>query len=131
MTRYKASLQRMRSILPPHTCYTNRMNAIRRLPNHQSVCSPGCLPQPRLKEQDLLALSPLVRLLWGTLMNELLTTYDTNQGDGCKPVLLLIDEASKTAIPSLSEHAATVVGRGIYLWIAVQSLSQLEAAYGR
>src|SRR6266702_2561285 len=85
----------------------------------------------RWKEQDLLALSPLVRLLWGTLMNELLTTYDTHQGNGCKPVLLLIDEASKTAIPSLSEHAATVVGRGIYLWIAVQSLSQLEAAYGR
>jgi type IV secretion system protein VirD4 len=85
----------------------------------------------RWKEQDLLALAPLVRLLWGSLMNELLTTYDTNQGNSCKPVLLLIDEAGRTAIPSLADYATTVVGRGISLWVAVQSLSQLEAAYGR
>jgi hypothetical protein len=40
----------------------------------------------RWKEQDLLALSPLVRLLWGSLINELITTYDDNQGSGCRPV---------------------------------------------
>src|SRR6266567_3805456 len=85
----------------------------------------------RWKEQDLLALSPLVRLLWGTLISELITAYDANQGEGCKPVLLLIDEAGRTAIPSLADHATTVVGRGIYLWVAIQSLSQLEAVYGR
>src|SRR5437763_1270249 len=85
----------------------------------------------RWKEQDLLALSPLVRLLWGSLINELITTYDNNQGNGCQPVLLLIDEAGRTAIPSLADHATTVVGRGIYLWIAIQSLSQLEVVYGR
>src|SRR5437588_64913 len=85
----------------------------------------------RWKEQDLLALSPLVRLLWGSLINELLTTYDDTQGNGCQPVLLLIDEAGRTAIPSLADHATTVVGRGIYLWVAVQSLSQLEVVYGR
>ncbi len=85
----------------------------------------------RWKERDLLALSPLVRLLWGTLIDELITIYDDFQGNGCKPVLLLIDEASRTAIPALADHATTVVGRGIYLWIAIQSLSQLEAVYGR
>jgi len=85
----------------------------------------------RWKEQDLLALSPLVRLLWGSLINELITTYDDNQGQDCQPVLLLIDEAGRTAIPSLADHATTVVGRGISLWIAMQSLSQLEAAYGK
>src|SRR5207249_2234288 len=74
---------------------------------------------------------PLVRLLWGTLMNELITTHDTNQGRGCRPVLLLIDEAGRTAIPSLADQATTVVGRGIYLWIAIQSLSQLEVVYGK
>ncbi len=84
----------------------------------------------RWKEQDLLALSPLVRLVWGSLINELLTTYDDNQGNGCRPVLLLIDEAGRTAIPMLADHATTVVGRGISLWVAVQSLSQLEAVYG-
>jgi type IV secretion system protein VirD4 len=85
----------------------------------------------RWKEQKLLALAPLVRLLWGTLIDELLTIYDESQGEGCKPVLLLIDEAGRTAIPALADHATTVVGRGIYLWVAVQSLSQLEAVYGR
>jgi type IV secretion system protein VirD4 len=83
----------------------------------------------RWKEQDLLALSPLVRLVWGSLMNELITTYDTNQGKGCQPVLLLIDEAGRTAIPLLADHATTVVGRGIHMWIAIQSLSQLEVVY--
>jgi type IV secretion system protein VirD4 len=85
----------------------------------------------RWKEQDLLALSPLVRLLWGTLMNELTTSYDNKQGEGCRPVLLLIDEAGRTAIPMLADQATTVVGRGISLWIAIQSLSQLETVYGR
>src|SRR6266566_1826050 len=40
-------------------------------------------------------------------------------------------EAGGTAIPSLAEHATTVVGRGISLWVAIQSLSQLEAVYGK
>src|SRR5256886_8476204 len=65
----------------------------------------------RWKEQDLLSLSPLVRLLWGSLINELITTYDDNQGNRCQPVLLLIDEAGRTAIPSPADPAPTVVGR--------------------
>lgn len=85
----------------------------------------------RWPERDLLALSPLVRLLWGTLIDDLITTYDTENGENCHPVLFLIDEAGRTAIPSLSDHATTVAGRGISLWIAVQSLSQLETVYGR
>jgi type IV secretion system protein VirD4 len=85
----------------------------------------------RWSERDLLALSPLVRLMWGTLIDGLITTYDNAQGRNCQPVLLLIDEAGRTAIPSLADHATTVVGRGISLWIAVQSLAQLDAVYGR
>ncbi len=85
----------------------------------------------RWKEQSLLSLAPLVRLLWGSLIDELITTYDTTQGKGCQPVLILIDEAGRTAIPSLADHATTVVGRGIHLWIAIQSLSQLEVIYGK
>jgi type IV secretory pathway TraG/TraD family ATPase VirD4 len=85
----------------------------------------------RWKEQDLFALSPLVRLLWGSLIDELVTTYDAFAGRNCKPVLLLLDEAGRTAIPSLADHATTVVGWGISLWIAIQSLSQLDTVYGR
>ncbi len=83
----------------------------------------------RWPERDLLALSPLVRLLWGSLIDELITTYDRLEGKHCHPVLLLIDEAGRTAIPSLADHATTVVGRGVSLWIAIQSLSQLEAVF--
>src|SRR6266568_3509667 len=85
----------------------------------------------RWKEQDLLALSPLVRLLWGSLINELVAIYDSRAGNGCQPVMLLVDEAGRTAIPSLADHATTVVGRGISIWLAVQSLSQLEVVYGK
>ncbi len=85
----------------------------------------------RWPERDLLALSPLVRLVWGSLIDELITTYDQAEGKQCHPVLLLVDEAGRTAIPSLADHATTVVGRGLSLWIALQSLSQLEAVYGK
>jgi type IV secretory pathway TraG/TraD family ATPase VirD4 len=85
----------------------------------------------RWPERDLLALSPLVRLMWGTLIDGLITAYDQSLGNNCQPVLLLIDEAGRTAIPSLADHATTVVGRGISLWIAVQSLAQLDAVYGK
>ncbi len=85
----------------------------------------------RWREQDLLALSPLVRLLWGSLIDELVSVYDRRAGKDCQPVMLLIDEAGRTAIPSLADHATTVVGRGISMWLAVQSLSQLEVVYGK
>src|SRR5207302_2663635 len=85
----------------------------------------------RWREQDLLALSPLVRLLWGSLIDELVSTYDRRAGKGCQAVMLLIDEGGRTAIPSLADHATTVVGRGISIWLAVQSLSQLDVVYGR
>jgi type IV secretion system protein VirD4 len=85
----------------------------------------------RVPEIRLLALSPLIRLLFGSFLDDLTATYDKHQGQGCRPVLLLADEAGRTAIPSLSDHSTTVVGRHIYLWIAVQSLSQLENAYGK
>ena len=85
----------------------------------------------RWPEKDLLALSPLVRLLWGTLIDELITIYDKAQGNGCQPVLLLIDEAGRTAIPMLADHATTVAGRDITIAMFVQSLSQLETIYGK
>ena len=85
----------------------------------------------RWPEPDLLALSPLVRLVWDTLIYELISTYDRAGGVGCHPVLLLIDEAGRTGIPGLAEYATTVAGRGITLWLAIQSLSQLDGLYGK
>src|SRR5919198_4676947 len=71
-----------------------------------------------------------LRLLWGSLINELTQTYDQKEGRGCKPVLLLIDEGGITGIPNLHVSSSTLAGRGISLWLIVQSLSQLFATYG-
>jgi type IV secretion system protein VirD4 len=84
----------------------------------------------RLPEEDLVALSPLVRLIWGSLIEELIATYDKADGKGCQPVLLEIDEAGRAPIPSLAEHATTVVGRGISIDMSIQSLAQLRVEYG-
>jgi type IV secretion system protein VirD4 len=84
----------------------------------------------KLKEQDLLALSPLLRLFWTSIIDELTTTYDKQSGAGCKPVLLLIDEGGITGIPNLHVSSSTLAGRGISLWFIIQSLSQLSATYG-
>jgi type IV secretion system protein VirD4 len=85
----------------------------------------------RWPERDLHALSPIIRLVWKSLIDEMMDTYDNQNGEDCHPVLLLVDEAGRTAIPSLADHATTVNGRGISLWVAIQSLSQLDAVYGR
>jgi type IV secretion system protein VirD4 len=85
----------------------------------------------RWKEQDLLVLAPLVRLMWASLIDGLITTYDRQQGRNCRPVLLLIDEAGRTSIPSLADYSTTVVGRRVTLWLAIQSLAQLDVVYGK
>jgi len=85
----------------------------------------------RLTERDMRGLRPLLRLVWETLLNELVAHYDRVAGVGCHPVLLMLDEAARFAVPSLPDYAATVAGRGLSLWVAIQSLSQLDGVYGR
>jgi len=82
------------------------------------------------KEEDLLVLAPMIRLTWNTIIRRLITTYDTRKGEGCKPVLMLVDEAANPPIPALAQYAATAVGRRIYFQIYIQSLAQLDAEYG-
>jgi type IV secretion system protein VirD4 len=89
----------------------------------------------RLPEAELPALAPVVRLVFQTLIHDMQTTYDnrpgrTGQEKGCYPVLLLLDEAGRVAIPKLYEYATTVVGRQISLWVAIQSIKQLNI-YGQ
>jgi type IV secretion system protein VirD4 len=82
-------------------------------------------------EEDLLALAPLVRLMVGSLINGMIKAARTMGESNCKPVLVLADEAGRTAIPSLAEHATTVVSKNISLWVSMQDLSQLETNYGK
>jgi len=85
----------------------------------------------RWPELHLLALTPLIRLIWSSIIDEIASTYDSRRDKrNCRPVLMLLDEAARTPIPALPEYSATVAGRGITLWIAIQSLSQLDSIYG-
>ncbi len=83
----------------------------------------------RLPEADLEALAPVVRLITQTIIHHAITTYDKRKGEGCYPMLLLLDEAGRVKIPYLYDYATTVVGRQISLWVAIQSIKQLEV-YG-
>jgi type IV secretory pathway TraG/TraD family ATPase VirD4 len=56
--------------------------------------------------------------------------YDSRKGEGCRPVLILADEAGAAPIPGLPELAATVCGRGISIWAAFQDLNQPRSVYG-
>jgi type IV secretory pathway TraG/TraD family ATPase VirD4 len=85
----------------------------------------------RFPEHRLHALSPLNRLIWSSLLDELIALYDSRRGVGCNPVLALLDEAGTSPIPGLPRYAATVAGRGISLVVMVQDHNQLEAAYGK
>ena len=85
----------------------------------------------RFPEHRLHALSPLIRLIWSSLLDELIALYDRRKGIGCHPVLALLDEAGTAPIPGLPRYAATVAGRGITLAVMVQDHNQLEAAYGK
>jgi len=67
----------------------------------------------RFPEHRLHALAPLVRLIWSSLLDEIIALYDSRKGQGCFPVLALIDEAGTSPIPGLPHYAATVAGRGI------------------
>ena len=85
----------------------------------------------RFPEHRLHALAPLGRLIGSSLLDGLIALYDSRKGEGCFPVLALIDEAGTSPIPALPRYAATVAGRGISLVVLVQDHNQLEAAYGR
>jgi len=74
---------------------------------------------------------PYCRLIWSSLLDELISLYDQRAGAGCNPVLALIDEAGTSPIPGLPRYAATVAGRGITLAVMVQDHNQLEHAYGK
>ena len=83
----------------------------------------------RIPERMLKAKAPLIRLVLESLTSEMFDTYDEQQGQGCRPVLMILDEAGTIGFQKLPEYAATAAGRGISLWLALQDLSQLDNLY--
>jgi len=84
----------------------------------------------RWPERHLDAYTPLIRLIWSSLIDDMCSIYDERRGKGCRPVLLLLDEAARAPIAGLPEYAATVAGRRISLWMSFQSRAQPAAIYG-
>jgi type IV secretion system protein VirD4 len=83
----------------------------------------------RIPERMLKGKAPLIRLVLESLTSEMFDTFDERKGQGCRPVLMILDEAGTVGFPSLPEYAATAAGRNISLWLALQDLSQLEHLY--
>jgi type IV secretory pathway TraG/TraD family ATPase VirD4 len=86
----------------------------------------------RWHESDLLALAPLIKFVWEAMISELITAYDLAPDKKlCKRVLLDIEEAGRTGIPNLPEHASTLRSRNISITAVFQDRSQGNALYGR
>jgi type IV secretory pathway TraG/TraD family ATPase VirD4 len=54
---------------------------------------------------------------------------ETPAEKGCRPVLVLLDEAGTIGLPNLPEYTATCRSRGISIWAAFQDNSQIETSY--
>jgi type IV secretion system protein VirD4 len=83
----------------------------------------------RIREEELEAKASLIRLVLESLAKEMFTTFDKAKGKGCRPVLMILDEAGTVGFPSLPHYSSTCAGRNISMWIALQDLSQLDGLY--
>jgi type IV secretory pathway TraG/TraD family ATPase VirD4 len=89
-------------------------------------------------EAELHALKPLVRLVWESLLNDFLHTYDhyaerytAKYVDAvAHNVLWAMDEAGVTDLTNLPEKAATVNGRGGSFSLSAQDIEQFVSLYG-
>ena len=82
-------------------------------------------------EEHVLALAPLIRLVWDALINGMLGFYDSPkvQGKGCQRVLCVLDEIFRTGLPKLPEYTTTVSGRNISFLISAQSIAQMDSVF--
>ena len=77
-------------------------------------------------ESKLFSLQPVMKLLWGTFINEL----RDHGNETTRKTMLLIDEGGVTYIPELQDAMATLNSRGVSFVIGIQELSQLDM-YGK
>jgi len=84
----------------------------------------------RIPEEELEAKASLMRLVLESIAKDMYTTHDKRKGQGCRPVLMILDEAGTVGFPSLPHYSSTCAGRNISMWVALQDLSQLDGLYG-
>jgi type IV secretion system protein VirD4 len=70
--------------------------------------------------------APVLALILESISTEMFAIHDTRKGQGCRPVLMLLDEAGTVGFQKLPEYAATAAARGVSLWLALQDIGQLE-----
>ena len=83
-----------------------------------------------VREQDMVRLRPLSSLFFSLLLEQLAAEKEV---EGITlPVNVFLDEfANIGVIPHFETTISLARGRGVRLWLGIQSLSQLEARYGR
>jgi type IV secretion system protein VirD4 len=82
------------------------------------------IPEARLGD-----LRPFLRLMWTSLIQQLIAASDRIAADH-PPLLLILDEAGRTPFADLPDQLVTMRSRRISCAVLVQALSQLRAAYG-
>ena len=83
------------------------------------------VPEARLGD-----LRPFLRLIWTSLIMQLVTATDRAGTTDRQPLLLVLDEAGRTPFAGLPDFLVTLRSRRISCAVLLQALSQLRAAYG-
>ena len=83
-----------------------------------------------LREQDIARLRPLTSLFF-TVLLEQIAGEEVPEGETAVPITAMLDEfANIGKIPDFETTISLARGRGVALWLGVQSLSQLNQTYG-
>jgi type IV secretion system protein VirD4 len=84
-----------------------------------------------LREQDIARLRPLTSLFFAVMLEQV-AGEEVIAGMQGVPITMMLDEfANIGTIPDFATTISLARGRGVAIWIGVQSLAQLEARYGR
>ena len=84
-----------------------------------------------LREQDIARLRPLTSLFFALLLEQI-AGEEVPEGAQGVPITMMLDEfANVGTIPDFPTTHSLARGRGVALWLGVQSLAQLEARYGK
>lgn len=81
-------------------------------------------------EAELDHTQAVLRLVLLSLALSWLRAADTDPDGERLPVLVALDEAGRVPVPRLPDLVSTVAGRGLSVLTVVQSLAQLQDAYG-
>ena len=82
-----------------------------------------------LREADIARLRPLTALFFSLLLESLASGGEDGEG---VPVTMLLDEwGNAGTVPNFATTISLARGRGVSLWLGLQSLSQLDARYGK